>query len=49
MSDPELVAMGQMKAALEGLEPSARLRVFRWIAHKFELPLAESGLNSPPD
>ena len=46
MSDPELAAMGLVKAALEDLEPSARLRVIRWIVNKFEVPLTEPGLNS---
>lgn len=46
MSDPELTAMGIVKDALEDLEPSARLRVLRWIVNKFEVPMAEPNSNS---
>ena len=41
MSDPELVAMGRVKAALEDLEPPARIRVLQWITKRFELSLIE--------
>lgn len=49
MLDPELVAMDQVKDVLEGLHPSGRLRLLRWIVNKFEIPLTELRLHDPAE